>query len=249
MAPSYDPADAYNAITPQLGNVSLDSTAKGTVADNACKWLWNFAPWRWERKSLSAFSLTDDTQTYTAAVPSDFMQLLQAEVVVTSDTPDTVRELDIKNWVDTDPTEKMAPVSLGRICYLQELNSGVGGFKIPNPSIPSGTTATIRGVYRATPATKYTSANLTTDFTELPDQYFHVYQEVLLWMVYRYIGDSRAGHAQSTSGGRIMYTGQLGVMMDAVGLMFNAEDYADTNTIFPSESLGPTSSSRYPMFP
>lgn len=247
--PTYDPTDAYNAITPQLGNVSLDSTAKGTLADNAHRWLWNFSPWRWERKTLSAFSISNETQTYTASVPSDFMQLLQAEAVITSDTPDSVYELDIVKWIDTDPTEKRALTKLARICYLQELNSGAGGFKIPNPSIPSGTTAQIRGVYRALPTTKYTSANLTTDFVELPDQYFHVYQEVLLWMVYRYIGDERAGLAQAASGGRIMYTGQLGVMMDAVELMFKAEDYPDTETIFPSESLGPTSQNYHNIFP
>ena len=235
MAPSYDPQDALNAITPQLGNVTLDTTASGIVANEAQMLLWNYAPWRWERKvSTSLFTVVDDTQDYTAGVPSDFMQLLEAELVRTDTTPDEVTHLDIKNYVYTDQSTKNFPI--GEIAYLQELNSGAGGFRIPNPLIGSGVTAIVRGVYRKTPATKYTSANLTTDFVELPDQFFYLYKEWLLYAILRFVGDSRAGTA-TFQNGRWAFTGQLAIANAFSEQALQAEDYGDTQTVAPSESL------------
>lgn len=240
MAPSYDPQDALNEITPSLGNVTLDATAKGIVADNAHKLLWNYAPWRWERKvSSSFFTVVDDTQDYTAGVPSDFMQLLHAELVRTDTTPDEIWHLDIKNYVYNDLSNKIFP--FGQIAFLQELNSGAGGFRIPNPSIGSGVTAIVRGVYRALPTTTYTSANLTTNFSELPDQYFYLYVEWLRYAVYRFIGDDRAGTA-TFQNGRWAFTGQLAVANAFTEQALKTEDYPDTMTIAPTESL----SSEYP---
>ena len=247
--PTYAPSDAFSKITPQLGNIALDSTAKGTLADDAQRYLWNVTPWRWERKALSAFSLTDNTQEYTAAVPSDFMGLLQAELLITSQTPNPVYQMDIKKFVDRDTMQKVSLPQVRDIAFLQELNSGAGGFRIVNPSVPSGTTAQIRGVYRALPSVKYTSANLSTTFAELPDQYFYVYQEVLLWWIYKYVGDPRAGGATITSSGKIVYSGQMANAMAMVEMMLNAEDTSDTEIIYPHEQLGPVGGYHHNLYP
>ncbi len=235
---NYSPNDALLYITPQLANVTLDATAKGTCADNAQRMLWNISPWRWSRKTLPNITLVDAQQEYTGAnVPSDFMQLIQVECVRTDSSPNIVWEMDIKGFVFSDPQTKFFPIR--EICFLQELNTQVGGFRISNPSIGTGVTAVLRGVYRFTPSVKYTSANLTTAFAEQPDQYFHVYCEVLLYFIYRYVGDPRAGAAQyNRKQRRVAYTGQLAVAMDAIDIMLEAEDASDTETIFPVYPLG-----------
>lgn len=238
MAPSYDPQDALDFITPQLGNVSLDAPAKGICANNAQTMLWNIYPWRWARKTLPNITLVDGQQEYTGTnVPTDFMQLIQAECVRTDSTPNVVWEMDIKSMVYSDPQTKFFPVR--EIAYLQELNTQAGGFRVSNPSIGTGVTAVVRGVYRFTPVTKYISTNLTTNFAELPDQYFGTYAEVLMYYIYRYTGDPRAGEAQyNRKQRRVGYSGQLAVAMDSIDIMLEAEDAQDTETIFPVNPLG-----------
>lgn len=247
--PTYDPADAYNAITPQLSSVVLDSTAKGTQANNAQNFLWNAYPWRWTRKILPDITLVDDTQDYSGAnVPTDFLQLLQVSCVRTDTTPDHVWELDIKPWLPLDPQSKQFP--LRQVAFLHELNSQAGGFRVlPNPGISSGVTAVIRGTYKFKPSVTYTSANLTTNFAELPDSYFYVYEEVLRWMLFRYVGDKRAGSTLIDGRGNKQYTGQMGVMMEAIKTAMLTEDLPDSDTIFPEDPLGFTRDVRGVAFP
>lgn len=237
-APTYDPQDALNTLKPQLSNVTLDSTAQGIVCDLAHKELWNFYPWRWTKKILPDITLVDIQQDYTgSSVPTDFLQLLQASVVRTDTTPDTIFELDIKDWLAEDAVSSGAIPRL--VSFQHELNSAAGGFRLlPVPSSPSGQTWVLRGIYKRNPTTKYSSANLTTDFSELPDVYFPVYCEVLLWWIYRYVGDARAGNVGATKGGQRTYTGQIGRAMAAIQQMLEAEDTGDTQTIFPAEPLG-----------
>lgn len=247
MAPSYDPADALAMITPSLGNATLDSTAKGLIADEAQRVLWNFAPWKWERKNASDITIVHDTQDYTT-IPSDFMGLLAVQIVRTDVTPNKPTDLKIVDYINADKTEKKDPNSIDRITYLQELNSAAGGFRIPNPSIVSPVTAVIRITYRKTPATKYTSANLTTDFVELPDQYFYLYKEWLLYEAYRYLGDPRAGTATFTKSGWV-YSGQLAVANSLSLQALQTEDYSDTTDIFPETSLGVKDGWSFQRFP
>lgn len=237
-APTYDPTDAYNVITPQLSNVTLNATAKGHIANIAHLTLWNVYPWRWTRKILPDITLVDIQQDYTGtAVPSDFHQLIQASVVRTDTTPDTIYELDIKTWLAQDAVSSGAIPRW--IAFLHELNSAAGGFRfLPVPGVSSGLTWVARGIYKKTPTTTYTSANLTTNFVELPDMYFPAYCEILLWHAYRYVGDARAGAASAGNRGRRSYSGQLAVAADAVEQMLQAEDMGDVDTLFPDEPLG-----------
>jgi hypothetical protein len=137
-----------------------------------------------------------------------------------------------------DPGSKNFPCR--DIAFIQELNSGAGGFRLgPTPSIGTGVTAVVNGTYRKTPTTKYTSANLTTDFAELPDQYFHVFVEVLFYHILRFVGDPRAGAINYDRKRRqAVYNGQLGVAMDAIAVMAEMEDLPDVETIVPLEPLG-----------
>lgn len=246
---TYDPQDALNQITPQLANVTLDATAKGICADDAHRILWNYAPWRWERKILPNIAVVDGQQDYTGgSVPSDFMGLLQAELVITSETPNWVGEMEIKSFVHLDPKVKVPLTSVRDICFLQELNSQAGGFRITNPQVAPGQTAVVRGVYRKLPTTKYSSANLTTDFTELPDQYFYLYVEWLLWRIYRYIGDPRAGTATFQSG-RWAFTGQLAQATALTEQVLLTEDFPDTDVVHPAEAFGHTGVNAPSVFP
>lgn len=248
-APTYDPADALAVITPQLQNVTLDATAKGTICDEVYSMLWNMYPWRWTRKELASVTLVDIQQDYTgASVPTDFHQFIQAEVARTDLTPDTIYELDIKSWL---AKEDVSSGGIPRwVAFMHELNSQAGGFRLlPVPGVSSGQTWVLRGIYKKTPATKYTSANLATNFTELPDVYFPVYTALLLWRIYQYVGDARAGSIQVDSRGNRAYSGQLGVAMGLVDQMLESEDIGDTDIIFPAEPLGFFRPASRRMFP
>lgn len=85
---------------------------------------------------------------------------------------------------------------------------------------------------------KITSGNLGTNFW-FPDHYFPVFVEGLKWRVYQLYDDSRAGALVIAKDGSRSYTGQLGVFMESLQRMMEAEDRGTGQPQqFPDEPLG-----------
>ena len=226
MASTYTPRNALDRAKAHNFNRPITSIEHLT-ADDAKNVLWQF-PLRWTRKVLSDITVVDSTSEYTT-IPSDFYRLLEFWQVRTDTTPNEVKtDIEIVEWLNPSPSFERFWAD--RVAFIQELNTQAGGFRVyPQPEIVTGTTSVYRGVYQFNPA-KITAANISDEgLLLLPDQYFPVYSEWVLYYIFKYTNDSRTGNVVVDTLGRAQYTGQLGVAMDFLKNMLRSEDYPATS--------------------
>lgn len=189
-------------------------------------------PWRWTVKELTAISLVNDQQDYSISTVTDFQRLLRLKLRRTDITPNEVRELKLVEYLSPELSQKGGLETIRRAAIYEY------GPKIRLERavyLPTGVTIQITGEYQFQP-TKLTSLG-----TALlpPDQYFSVFTEGLLWRVYKYADDDRAGSIQVVKNGGIVYTGQMGVFYALLQQMKESEDMASGEpTVFPDEPLG-----------
>ena len=184
-------------------------------------------------KSLTAIALTDGVQDFANANTTDFFKLLRVRLVRTDTTPDEYNDkITIRDFLPPDLT-KSSMWNIQSVSY-DWINSKIRLERAI--AIGSGETLQIQGEYWKTPTT-ITGSTLDTAFA-FQDHHFDVFVDGLKWAFYDFIGDSRAGTAQVTRDGRRLYTGQLGVFMDALQSMASAEDYGDEGSEYPDEPMG-----------
>lgn len=226
--PAYTTQNAIDYCKPLVKNVPTVSALQDVAVDTAHTRVYTHRMWRWTLAALTAIPLVDGTQDYTIA-NNDFYRLKTARITRTDLTPDENIELDRVEFLAPDLTVHSFVNS--RLIAYEPVSTKL---RLEwATSVPTGVTAAINGEYQKNP-TKLTvgSANLF-----MPDTYFHVFVEWLLYNLYRFSDDNRAGTVQVVNGRRV-YTGQLGIAMDALNAMAEAEDLADGDPlIFPAEPL------------
>lgn len=214
--------------------MAIPATVTTILLDQVHSAFWTFQPdWPWTLADLTAISLVDGTQDY-AHVMTNFYRFTALRINRTDITPNLSRPLDIVEHLEPDVQTKGNQDTIRCACWLPtvskiRLETAVG--------ITSPTTLTITGEYQKLP-TKIVSANLTTAFAH-PDIYLDVMTEGLLYKLYKYTDDDRAGAISVNKLGQRQYTGQLGIWMQKLQEAVEAEDMGSGQAQrFPSEPLG-----------
>lgn len=233
MASTYTPRDGIDFVRQFVHNIPLEKV--GTqLCDITNAVISRAFFWRWSISDFTAVTCTDGAQDYSSVLPSDFYRFHVLLLARTDLTPIEYRELDEKEYIGKDVTRKGGVDDIRIFSILPETS----GIRLEIATAISGTVnIEIQGEYQKQP-TKITDANIETAF-DFPDQYFNVFTEGLLYYCYRNSDDPRAGSATTNSEGRKVYSGQLGVFMEALGEMMQKEDISGGQTSrFPSDSIG-----------
>lgn len=222
----YDDIIAYVQSLVRGIPVSDISTAAVDQLDSI---FWFAYPWRWTRGTLTAIPLANGVQDY-AYTNADLWRLLSVRITNTTASPNQYRDLQITRWLEPLKQQNISWPNYQSICY----NPNLDNFRLEaTAAVPSGQTLQIDGEYKKQ-HTKITSTNSLITF---PDFYFNVFAEGLLWLLYRFADDARAGGAEYVKG-NVVYTGQMGLFFD---MMMQAKDNEESgigDTIYPDESLG-----------
>lgn len=192
---------------------------------------WRAYPWRWTRGTLTPITLVDGTQDYSYA-NTNLWKMLSPRVRLngTGGAVNQYRDLRMQRWLEPDLVNKMAWPNFGLLCH--DINQDKFRFEgaVSSPTVAS---MQLEGEYWKQP-TKVTNLGATVPF---PDFYFNVEAEGILWLLYRLADDARAGTAQLIRG-QVVYTGQLGVFVDALMAAKEYEESGSGDTIYPEAPLG-----------
>lgn len=203
-----------------------------TIADTVNSMMWIAFEWRWTQGSITSIPLVNGTQDY--AIPNtDFYRLLRARITRTDITPHAFNDVGITQWLPPElQMTGASPTDFRTVCFepaLQKIRLDKAA------QIASPVTMQIDGEYQKMP-TKVTSLSQSPF---MPDVYFQTYSEGVLWKMFVYMEDSRAGGLVIDGQGQRKYTGQLSVFMDAFTAMLRAEDYQDSSAQrFPDSAFG-----------
>lgn len=196
---------------------------------------WKAYPWPWTRDTLTAIALVDGTQDYSLDATDQNLvwRMLNARVTQTLPTPTKYRDLRIMRHLEPIVEAKIGWPNFQLISYEVEIDKLRLEAAV---QVPAGFTMRIDGEYQLFPP-KVTSLSQTIMF---PDYHMNVFCDGLLWMLYRFADDKRAGSAISTAQG-VQYVGQMGIFYDGLVQTKEAEEHGAGDTVYPGESIGGTS--------
>jgi hypothetical protein len=175
------------------------------VLNDAARYFWRAAPWRWTLGSLPTTVLVNNTQDYTVTLPSDFLYGVDANLIFADKL---TKELEIVPFLPLESAKT------GQPSQLAISGAGVNGNYRFSP-VPSGyapgTLPTLTGTYKK----EFNTLDETTIYTPgsliFPDEYIDVFRNIVLYYAYRYADDQRAGNIQF-SNGQMTANGQRGEM-------------------------------------
>lgn len=185
MAATYAPADAFYFSKTMIKNMPLD-TIQVRLLDDVSKIIWMAAPWRWTLGSLGTVNLSDNTQDYTLAIPSDYLYATQLYITNGLDAP---RDLAIVGALPTNVGQ------IGQPGYATLTGTpGQNGILrvYPKPGDITGTQS-VYGTYKKTSPVITVQNSYTGGTLVMDDEWFWVYEAGVLWLSYLYGDDSRAG--------------------------------------------------------
>ncbi len=217
MASTYAPISAFNFSKVFISNAYLEQLSP-QILDDINKIFWMYKPWRWTLGSMPSVQLAANTQDYAVTLPGDFLYLQTASMY------------DGKNTRPIKPAAFL-PAVVGGIHSGQvnqvavQVVSAVNSYRVlPVPgTFPSGAASQqVIGLYKKT-APVITSGNQSTPgVLVIPDEYFWVYEEGVLWRSMYWAQDQRAG-AVKVSGNQSEYSGQLARFMDGLNQVAEME--------------------------
>ena len=208
------PSDALAYAKRFVGHLPIDDTdTKYRLLDDASKKLWMAAPWRWTIGTLEAVTLVNDTQDISLAnTYTDLYALLAAFLTDGSDKKDLI----VTGVLPTVINVKGEP---SQVAYI----SGTPN-KLRFLPFPTGYTVvpTVIAVYKKI-HTDITLSNFETDGAAgVPDEWFPVYQEIVLLKAFQFSHDPRLGSVGVGANG-IQFTGQYAVVEAAIQEMRQKE--------------------------
>ncbi len=212
----YAPQDAITYAKTMIKSMPIDVTANSgnwqyQTCDYISSLMWLAAPWTWTIGTLPTVTVIASTIDYTVTPPADFLYLLKAYISEGSLT----NELKIVPSLPATVTQIGNP---SQVAYLAATNN----LRI-SPVPPATYSKTLLMLYKKLP-TKITVSNFATAGSlNIPDCYYPVFQEGVLWLSYLYADDQRAGTATVNEEGKTQYTQQLGVFMAALAEMRRSE--------------------------
>lgn len=222
--------DAIDLAT-ALNHKAPSATLQIYACDLIYSRIWTKFIWNWTKQSITDITLTDGVQDYAlaSADATVFYRFGNLEVKDTSQTPTPRRWLSQKDHLSVEVVTKGGLDSI----RFYSWESTISKLRLNMAAaVPSGTVLKIEGEIQTTP-TEITGSTLTTALL-LPDYYFQVFLEGVRWKFYELTDDSRAGALQVV-GNKQVYSGQLGVFMDALLDMAKSEDFSNAeDVIYPA---------------
>lgn len=200
------------------------------VCDRISSTMYSAYPWQ-NTKTLIApgqIPCLDGAQDY--STPLNIYRLTKGSIAYLSSTPAQHRELDVANDLTVDLTSRsystIRAISLQAAAGVLRLESAI--------QVPAGTSIEIRGEFQRNPD-KIVDLNHTMWFD---DRWAQVFEDGILFWIYRLTDDSRAGTVTKGKFGRAVYTGQLAAWMAGIDMMKSEEQYGGTDGYFPDSPLG-----------
>lgn len=212
MATTYSPDDAINYAKRWIGNLPVDDTAlKLRLLNDASNMVHMWALWDWSVGQFDQLAVVNDQQDYTISDPGDVLYPVRGEI----------RSADDQEIIELTPVASIA------------VDTNIKGalpnrFSIPNattlrlapcPASFSGTNEILSWYKKKN--TVITSGNTATPATLLfDDEWFWVFQDVVLAKAMAWSHDPRAGQFQIGEKG-VAANGQWGAAIS--GLTFMAQ--------------------------
>lgn len=201
MSSTYSAYDAYLYAQKFLSGQDLDRFVP-RILDDVHRMFWMYAPWRWTLGLFPTFNLAGSTQDYVVTLPSDFLFLQEARI------------LDGKNSIHVH-CGALFPSLVGlqsgqpSQASIQTVNNNTVVRISPAPGqFPTGAPAQVfTALYKKSAPKMDATTCKTSGGLLIPDEYFWVYQEGVLWRAMYWAQDPRAGDAQ-VQGDKIAFTGQ-----------------------------------------
>jgi hypothetical protein len=211
------PDDALNYAKRWVGNAPIDDVnLKYRVLNDALCQQWMAAPWLWTLGSLEEVAVVNATQDISlVGAYADLMNLLQ---VAWTDGQGK-KELQIAS---TLPSTSSLKGTISQVAYVAGTPNKLRLY--PQPAgYPAGTKLT--GFYKKT-APVIAAGNEASAYSTITgghDEWFWVYQEIVLLKAYKFIKDPREGTVQFAPQG-VVYTGQHAVVQAAISSMMAGEE-------------------------
>lgn len=181
-----------------------DATTGVRILDDANKMLWMIAPWSWTLGALDPVTFVDGTQDYAVVDPGDFLRIQWAA----RSNNDRLEQIGVVPALPVLAGHKGPPKKVSHV------STGGGNVNVRFWPVPNSTDKSLLLYKKVT--TEVTSGNQGTPGTLLfPDEFYPLYQELVLYKAWQFFGDPRAGGAQS-NGQQNVYSGQLGWVMALV---------------------------------
>jgi hypothetical protein len=217
--PEFQPIYAVDLSSEFVKSMPFDRI--GTrILDTANKFLWMRAPWRWTIDTLPSVTLVSDTQTYSIALPADYLYPFDS---FRTDGDDDTSPLYIDPILPTisykGPVQRIA---------ITGTAGGTGTLTTaPTPGTVASPAPDIVTLYKkqATRITKETAH--TAGILGLPDEWFWVYESAVLYFAYLYADDSRAGEGGGGAG-NFKYSGQRAILEANIMQMLEHEKLPTT---------------------
>ena len=217
------PNDALNYAKRFIGNIPLDdSTIKLRLLNDASKKLWMAAPWSWSLGSLEVVSLANDSQDVNlVGAYTDLLGLIRADLIAASGEP---KSLGVSAILPSTTIVRGLPNKLQYIAgspnKVRLLPVPTGYSTLPVTQVPK-ILATYKKKHAEIDATKAGQSYLTN--FGVPDEWFWVFQEIVLLKAYQFTHDPRLGAVQVGPNG-VQFSGQFASVEAAIAEMRRNEE-------------------------
>lgn len=234
LGKNYTPQDALTLVKHFAHGIPVADVA-ANVCDIVNSMFWVFYPWCWSLNTLTPIPLVNGVQDY-QALDNNILRPIRVQLARTDITPNENRDLSLLANLGVELTRTGGIDTITSVGWYPSDPF----FRLNYAASVSGTqTLQIQGVYQMLP-TRIDESNLMVPF-EFPDRYYNVFIEGLKWKLYQLADDQRAGTIQYVKNGSMqrVYTGQLGLFMDALLTAARTEDLSSGDEFsFPEQPLG-----------
>jgi len=200
MASTLKAYDALDFAKNFIGKMDVERLLPRLLADVSYMF-WVYAPWRWSLGIMPPVTLVSNQQDYPITLPNDFLYLYD------------ILQLDGKTTRHLKATAIYPQTGVLRAgqagsAAIQTI-SAVTKLRIdPTPgTIPATSPQTLVSIYKQTAPVIDQTTMYTAGALLIPDEFFWVYVEGVLWKAMHWAADPRAGEVKF-QGGQTTYSGQ-----------------------------------------
>lgn len=203
MAQTTKPIEAIEFSKRMIKEMPLENVATEIVNDIHGR-IWMASPWSWSLGLIAPITIINGTGSYSFSLPADYLMPEKA-YLTSSDSKEAPR---ILLPVSIVPSDSAGFVGVPGSFSITGTPGSTGTLTLLPKPAGLGTTLKVYLVYKKK-ATRYTPSTIHSTALQIEDEYFHVFNDGVLWRAYQYADDQRAG-GSAVAEGRIQHNGQRG---------------------------------------